>query len=261
MGAKDITFNHYVTWGDNCYGTPNYDRHPVIFDNRRLGVTRTIVDASGNIRDYPGVAHPEVVGHYTRRFGRGRIHFRSTMENLDGSWALVWQVEPEGRYWEDDYGFGATWAVEVSLYARLDELGRFVEPFRIFEIDGNEVHGTSGEEELAASVAAGGDGREELRGEVRPMLRELSDRLAEGEASRVRRLVRGSVMEATLELRACGEGTWEAAALLDKRYASRLLPYGFSGRRSAQDLERYLTTDEAARDVWSMFADGLGREG
>ena len=93
------------------------------------------------------------------------------------------------------------------------------------------------------------------------MLRELSDRLAEGEASRVRRLVRGSVMEATLELRACGEGTWEAAALLDKRYASRLLPYGFSGRRSAQDLGRYLTTDEAAWDAWSMFADGLGREG
>ena len=260
MSAKDITFNHYVTWGDNCYGTPNYDRHPVVFDNRRLGVAKTIVDASGNIRDFPGIAHPEVVSQYTRRHELGRIHFRSTVKNLHGSWALVWQVEPEGRYWEDDDGFGATSAVEVNLYARLDELGRFVEPFRIFEIGGHDVYGTRDEEELAASMAQGADVRGGLRDEVRTMLRELAARFAAGEASRVSRLVPGSVMDAALELRANADDTWEVWAILGKRHAS-LWHHGVSGHMSAREMEHYLGTEEAAQMAWTVFADALKREG
>ena len=47
---------------------------------------------------------------------------------------MLWQIQPDGRYWEDDDGFGGSPDEEVTLYAFLDEEGNFDGPFRIYQV-------------------------------------------------------------------------------------------------------------------------------
>lgn len=247
MSTKDITFNHYVTWGDNFYGTPNFDRHPVILENARLGISETIVGADGRIKNFPGIAHAEVVNEYTTRYALERIHFCSSIENLDGMWALVWQVEPEGRYWEDDYGFGATSRVEVNLYARLDERGHFIEPFHLYEVNDRMVYGTRAEMELVASMADDRKAMAYLRDEIGPMVAEAAAHLADREDAYVTRLLPGTCLEARLHVYQ-REGSWVVGACVGKRF-EYAWANDFSGRKSDEELERYLATDEAVEDA------------
>lgn len=45
----------------------------------------------------------------------------------DGKAELEWQINPDGRYYMDDDGFGMTDDEEVALYGTIDRTGRVVE--------------------------------------------------------------------------------------------------------------------------------------
>ena len=45
---------------------------------------------------------------------------------------MIWQIQPDGRYWEDEDGFGGPSDSEICLYAFIDEMGYFREKFRIY---------------------------------------------------------------------------------------------------------------------------------
>lgn len=49
------------------------------------------------------------------------IRFRR-LENNEGFHA-VWEIQPDGRYWMDEDGFGMENSIELSLYTDLDNEG------------------------------------------------------------------------------------------------------------------------------------------
>ena len=42
-----------------------------------------------------------------------------------------WQINPDGRYWMDDDGFGMTSDVEVEIYGYINKEGKVVGKFRL----------------------------------------------------------------------------------------------------------------------------------
>ncbi len=48
---------------------------------------------------------------------------------VDGVCRFSWLVQPDGRYWMDEDGFGMEPDDEVWLYALINEEGQFITPF------------------------------------------------------------------------------------------------------------------------------------
>ena len=48
---------------------------------------------------------------------------------------LYWTIQPDGRYYADDGGFGEESQIEIELYAFLNENGEFVSQFRLAKLD------------------------------------------------------------------------------------------------------------------------------
>ena len=46
---------------------------------------------------------------------------------------LIWTVQPDGRYWADEDGFGME-DDEINLYAYVDDDGNFSSKFRIYGV-------------------------------------------------------------------------------------------------------------------------------
>lgn len=95
---------------------------------------RQITDKAGNFLEFPGVEHGEWEAelsspfHATVRFA---VNFRNFGE--DGLAKIVWMVQPDGRYWGDDDGFGRESDKEIELCAEIDKSGKFVTPFYLEE--------------------------------------------------------------------------------------------------------------------------------
>ena len=66
--------------------------------------------------------------------GRARqlsFHFPSFVHGYCNDMAEVsWQLNPDGRYYMDDDGFGMTDDVEITIYGTIDRTGKVVFPFR-----------------------------------------------------------------------------------------------------------------------------------
>ena len=56
-----------------------------------------------------------------------RVDYEYYMIQCSCGFALFsWTVQPDGRYWEDEYGFGRENEDRVVLYAYINENGEFV---------------------------------------------------------------------------------------------------------------------------------------
>ena len=108
----------------------------------------TIVDESGRFVNFPGIANEACVASYCNMKSIApviefRSEFFTTEENKH---IVIWQIQPDGRYWEDESGFGSESDCEVRLYSFLDDNGKFTSPFRIYNIGVDEFIGTNKEE-------------------------------------------------------------------------------------------------------------------
>ncbi len=57
-------------------------------------------------------------------------HFPTIIYGFNNGVAEVeWQLNPDGRYYMDDEGFGMTNDEEISLWGKIDRTGKVVEPF------------------------------------------------------------------------------------------------------------------------------------
>ena len=92
--------------------------------------------------DFPGIAPadmPAIEAEYcehrpipeTAQFGYSFDRRRS------GGYVFWWVIQPDGRYYEDEDGFGAEFQEEIRLFALLDKAGHFITPFRLGEIGVN----------------------------------------------------------------------------------------------------------------------------
>lgn len=91
---------------------------------------RQITDETGKFLNFPGVEPGSWEKKLTRPMEpvtRFSVSYNPFKE--DGLAEFVWLVQPDGRYWEDEDGFGAENDEEIKLYAKLDQNGQFVTPF------------------------------------------------------------------------------------------------------------------------------------
>ena len=108
-----------------------------------------VIGEDGKINGFPGFEHPELVRHYLDEVSDSPyVSFYSGFdETKDGRTIMIWMIQPDGRYWEDEDGFGGTGSIEVQLYAYIDEKGKFLSKFRIYSLGRDKYFGTDLEEQ------------------------------------------------------------------------------------------------------------------
>lgn len=127
------SLSQWVTYGAHKYRTAG-EVLRVDFTNAERGVRRTIVDDQGRILDFPGIDESARASLEDARVD-AQIRFRTDfVRQPDGGILMRWEVQPDGRYWEDEDGFGGTSDPEIRLYALIDEDGRFTGPFRLYSV-------------------------------------------------------------------------------------------------------------------------------
>ena len=114
---------------------------PVYFIDESRGIQKPIVDLDGNICNFPGFAQEDIwVSQVDPCYLKPLIRFRTSFGLRDGRLIMYWEIQPDGRYWEDEDGFGGTSDAEVTLYTFLDENGDFTGPFRVYSIGAHDYY-------------------------------------------------------------------------------------------------------------------------
>lgn len=88
-----------------------------------------IVDRAGKIQNFPGIENGE--WEETLQYPLDNmVRFGFWIDSYqDGKASVSWTLQPDGRYFADEDGFGAENLEEITLYSHIDEQGRFTAPF------------------------------------------------------------------------------------------------------------------------------------
>jgi len=91
---------------------------------------RCIVDGSGKINNFPGIKKGDWMKELKCPMDN-KTQFRFWIyEYKDGKATVEWTLQPDGRYFADEDGFGWEHFEEVTLYSSIDTNGVFTEPFK-----------------------------------------------------------------------------------------------------------------------------------
>jgi len=132
--TNGFPFSRSTTFGAHLYRVEG-ERCEVSFVNQKTGESRQIVDNRGNIRNFPGIVKAD---GWTKKLTNERclspvVRFRTSFEKWDATrYIMLWQIQPDGRYWADEDGFGMENDEEIVLYSFIDQNGQFMGPFRIY---------------------------------------------------------------------------------------------------------------------------------
>lgn len=250
---------------------PDQPDHPYIFQyekkdsgqrvdfiNPRKRIQKIIVDNRNTIRNFPGVEHEELLQHMlnegsTRPNAEFGICF---YYEPDGRHLVVWEIQPDGRYWADEYGFGGNGDSEIRLYSYLDEDGNFTAPFRLYKTGAEEYFNTDLEDQMAAKwmgQSAHRLGAEEYENYISGFLQKMAAQYPEWKENR-----QYTACEADFEL----FGTYDKATLEINHLSGKTyfgvtvcrLGYGASvtaelARGSDEEVLHYIEKKETARQV------------
>lgn len=247
---EDMHFSQLTTFGDHLYRHKD-EIAEIIMENTRTGIRKTIVNDNGMIADFPGFAYPKLVSLYNDGVPEARIRFRSDISRLDDQYALIWQIQPDGNYWEDEDGFGATSEDEIKLYARLDETGHFTEAFHFYSIGSNKLYGTDAEEQLVQTLQMKGDPLANLQAHIPQMIAVMKNKIKTPEKGAAVYDVPGTICQAALELKEARE-KWFVRASMCKRYSDT----SFIAYLKLAPLEKqraYLESAQAVEDAEKEF--------
>ena len=122
-----------------CYPFSKWhiERHtPVLFMNEETGASKVIVDEKHRIYDFPGIENEQEIKKYlSSDFDlKPYAEYGSCFERYKDEYVMYWTVQPDGRYWEDEDGFGGTSDPEVILYSLINKDGNFTGPFRLYRV-------------------------------------------------------------------------------------------------------------------------------
>ena len=91
---------------------------------------RCIIDGSGRIQKFPGIKDGEWKKELEFPLDH-KVRFAFRIGGFQDGKALVsWTLQPDGRYFEDEDGFGSENCEEITLYSYIDTNGIFTEPFQ-----------------------------------------------------------------------------------------------------------------------------------
>ena len=112
----------------------------IIMTNSTKGLTKTIVK-DHEFRDFPGMEEDEIwLSEWTSKNPPANwVRYRTEIvPQENGSFLILWEIQPDGRYWADEGGYGWENNKEIRLYSTLDDKGRFLHPFRLYSIGNND---------------------------------------------------------------------------------------------------------------------------
>ena len=128
---KDLGEGYQLKYREKANGCGGY--HSVDMELLKNDVSiKKITNKDGYFLDFPGVVDgawkEKLIGSY-----EPYIDYVSNVSEFMNGFALFsWMVQPDGRYYEDETGFGADYEDEVMLYAYMNKNGEFVTPFADF---------------------------------------------------------------------------------------------------------------------------------
>lgn len=138
IGAKFIPpFTRWVTYGAHLYRRVG-ERCDVEFVDGRTGKRRTTVDNAGHIVHFPGIKKGVWADQLASEWNlQPVVRSRTSFQRYnDAYYIMIWEVQPDGRYWEDSDGLGGNGDVEICLYALIDHRGHFDDPFCVYSVGG-----------------------------------------------------------------------------------------------------------------------------
>lgn len=130
-GWESLGDGYYLSYEEKGNGFGGYHRvSQSLYKKDKL--VRKITDDCGRFLDFPGVRH----GLWERNLKfsfQEKISFASYFCHFgkDGLAKFIWTVQPDGRYWADEDGFGMERDVEIELYSKLNKEGYFIMPFKV----------------------------------------------------------------------------------------------------------------------------------
>ena len=99
---------------------------------------KTIIHENGDFSDFPGIAVEDMdeINDYLQNGSLApNVRYSTAFTpTKDGGWHVTWCVQPDGRYWEDEDGYGGENDKEINLYSHLSDDGRFTQPFKLHSI-------------------------------------------------------------------------------------------------------------------------------
>lgn len=112
----------------------------VYFVDEQHGIRTLLVDGTGTIQNFPGIIKEDFwTNQVSPNAMKPEIRFGTSFDQRNDRWIMRWQIQPDGRYWADEGGFGIEDDLEVTLYTYIDQHGQFTGPFRIYQL-GNQPY-------------------------------------------------------------------------------------------------------------------------
>lgn len=253
MSINDIAFSRMKTSGNNYYRKKE-EPAEIEFINNKTGVRKLIVDNDGFIVDFPGIEHPKVVKQFSNGPIGNRINYISEIMLVDGQYALIWQIQPDGKYWADDSGFGSNNDVSLYLYARLDESGRYIEKFKIFSIGSVKVYEDNIEDRLAKHLESDKEPVEFLKNcppEIMPALIETLNALKPG---RVEIGIPGTLYESNVGVTRLNREEWMLYANMKKYFSPQSLDI-YIKKLPLDEMKEYLASNQVKELVEEALID------
>lgn len=135
VAGKTEEENHH---GETIYLTEDvtFGRDEIIFVDKNRGIRKTIVDKYGRIHKFPGMIKEDfwLKSVETPKNLNSVVRYRTSFEYEGDKWLVLWEIQPDGRYWSDGGGFGMEDDEEIVLYTYLDMNGKFTGPFRAYSV-------------------------------------------------------------------------------------------------------------------------------
>lgn len=127
----------FTQW--HAYGSPAYGIVPtdplVEFVDQETGRRTVIIDEKRRIVNFPGIEKEDEIKEL---LGEGstipfNLFGASFAVAENGCYEMIWTIQLDGRFWEDEDGFGGTSDNEIRLSAIIDKYGQFIAPFRLYK--------------------------------------------------------------------------------------------------------------------------------
>lgn len=89
-------------------GKVTFGRDEIFFVDKKRRIQKIIVDAAGNIHNFPRIIKEKFWMKYveTPINLNPRVRYRTSFSFKSDKWLVLWEIQPDGRYWGDDDGFG-----------------------------------------------------------------------------------------------------------------------------------------------------------
>ena len=134
---KELGEDYYLEYDYVFNGMGGFHPINIVLKNHRdIKCNQVITDSHGDFTKFPGVEKGAWEKELDGQLHPGVEFTFSVSRFVDGVCYIIWLVQPDGRYFADEDGFGAERYSEIELYNRMNTEGEFMQPFTEKRLEG-----------------------------------------------------------------------------------------------------------------------------